>query len=158
MQTLTDMALVILQDELTITETSAENEAKPKQGPQSNFEIWGGGGGISDSILGGTRQFFLLNLYNFKNIGGARAPPAHPPTPPPPRAPTPRSLPFSLGFAIWRILQHITRRQRFICSKRDIHLLNGRYSFCEFLSEVELRGNAGTKRHCFSRGWGGVTS
>ena len=85
MQTLTDMALVILQDELTITETSAENEAKPKQGPRSNFEIWGGGGGgISDSILGGTRQFFLLNLYNFKNIGGARAPPAHPPPPPAP--------------------------------------------------------------------------
>ena len=45
MQTLTDMALVILQDELTITETSAENEVKPKQGPRSNFEIWGGGGG-----------------------------------------------------------------------------------------------------------------
>ena len=31
---------------------------------------------------GGTRHFFLLNLYNFKNIGGARAPPA--PNPPPP--------------------------------------------------------------------------
>ena len=30
----------------------------------------GGGGTISDSILGGTRHFFLLNLYNFKNIGG----------------------------------------------------------------------------------------
>ena len=29
-----------------------------------------GGGTISDSILGGTRHFFLLNLYNFKNIGG----------------------------------------------------------------------------------------
>ena len=32
----------------------------------------GGGGTISDSILrgGGTINFFLLNLYNFKNIGG----------------------------------------------------------------------------------------
>ena len=30
----------------------------------------GGGGTISDSILGGTRHFFLLTLYNFKNIGG----------------------------------------------------------------------------------------
>ena len=41
---------------------------------------WGGGGGggtISDSILGGgTRHFFLLNLYNFKNIGGGAH--AHP--------------------------------------------------------------------------------
>ena len=33
----------------------------------------GGGGTISDSILGGTRHFFLLNLYNFKNIGGGGA-------------------------------------------------------------------------------------
>ena len=42
----------------------------------------GGGGTISDSILGGTRHFFLLNLYNFKNIGGgARATPPCPPTP-----------------------------------------------------------------------------
>ena len=40
------------------------------QGPRSNFEIGGGGGGtISNSILGG-RHFFLLNLRNFKNIGG----------------------------------------------------------------------------------------
>ena len=30
----------------------------------------GRGGTISDSILGGTRHFFLLILYNFKNIGG----------------------------------------------------------------------------------------
>ena len=40
---------------------------------------WGGGGDtISASILvGGTRHFFLLILYNFKSIGeGARAPPA----------------------------------------------------------------------------------
>ena len=49
------------------------------QGPRSNFEIGGGGGGtISDSILGGTKHFFLLILYNFENIGGvgvgARAP------------------------------------------------------------------------------------
>ena len=36
-----------------------------------------GGGTINDSILGGgTKHFFLLILYNFQNIGGARAPPA----------------------------------------------------------------------------------
>ena len=27
-------------------------------------------GTISDSILGGTKHFFLLTLYKFKNIGG----------------------------------------------------------------------------------------
>ena len=55
-----------------------------KQGPRSNFEIGvggGGGGTISDSIFGGTRYFFFLNLYNFKNIGGGTCPPAPPPTP-----------------------------------------------------------------------------
>ena len=38
----------------------------------TGFEIWGGGGGgtISDSMLEGTRHFFLPILYNFKNIGG----------------------------------------------------------------------------------------
>ena len=48
---------------------------------------WGGGGGtISDLILGWHKtHIFLLILYNFKNIGGTRAP-----QPPPP--PTPRSL------------------------------------------------------------------
>ena len=36
----------------------------------------GGGGTISDSILGkGTKHFFLLILYNFKNIGGGTCPP-----------------------------------------------------------------------------------
>ena len=39
-----------------------------------------GGGTISDSILGGTRHFFLLNLYNFKNIGGGGT--CHSPLPP----------------------------------------------------------------------------
>ena len=38
-----------------------------------------GGGTISDSILGGTRHFFLLNLYNFKNIGGVTCPSPLPP-------------------------------------------------------------------------------
>ena len=40
------------------------------QGLRSNFKI-GEGGTISASILGGgggTRHFFLLTLYNFKNI------------------------------------------------------------------------------------------
>ena len=52
----------------------------------ASLRLGGGGGGrggtISDSILGGTRQFFLLSLYHFKNIGGgARAPPPCPLTP-----------------------------------------------------------------------------
>ena len=43
------------------------------QGPRSNFEIEGGGGG------GGKIHFFLLTLYNFKNIGDAYAPSPCPP-------------------------------------------------------------------------------
>ena len=41
-------------------------------------QLWDGGGTIIAPILGGTRHFFLLTLYNFENIGGggARAPPA----------------------------------------------------------------------------------
>ena len=55
------------------------------QGPRSNFEIGGGGGTISGSILGGgTKHIFLLILYNFKNIGA--------PLLPPPPFPTPRCL------------------------------------------------------------------
>ena len=46
-------------------------------------QYWGGGGG-------GTRHFFLLTLYNFKNIGRARAT-----SPPPP--PTSRSLGETAG-------------------------------------------------------------
>ena len=38
-------------------------------------------GTVSDSILGGTRHFFLLILYNFKNIGG-HVPPLAPPAAP----------------------------------------------------------------------------
>ena len=57
------------------------------QGPRRNFEIgWGGGGGagtVSGSILGGTRHFFLLNVYNSNDIGGH--------VPPPPLS-APRSL------------------------------------------------------------------
>ena len=46
----------------------------------------GGGGTVSDSILGGgTKHLFLLILYNFRNIGGHV-----PPLPPP--SPIPRSL------------------------------------------------------------------
>ena len=43
----------------------------------------GGGGTISDSILGGTKHFFLLILYSFKNIAGRGG--KH--VPPPPRTP-----------------------------------------------------------------------
>ena len=42
----------------------------------------GGGSTVSDSLLGGTRHFFLLALYNFKNIGGR----GHVPLPSPPPA------------------------------------------------------------------------
>ena len=42
------------------------------QRPRSNFEIGGGGG---------HKTFFLLILYNFKNIGRARAPPRGPQPP-----------------------------------------------------------------------------
>ena len=41
------------------------------QGPRSNFEVGGGGGGD-------TKHFFLLILYNFKNIGGRHVPPLPP--------------------------------------------------------------------------------
>ena len=37
------------------------------------------GGTISDSILEGTKHFFLLIIYNFKNIGGHVPPPPLPP-------------------------------------------------------------------------------
>ena len=51
------------------------------QEPWSNFEI--GGGGVHN-YWGGTRYFFLLNLYNFKNMGGrgGHVPPCPPPPPP----------------------------------------------------------------------------
>ena len=34
----------------------------------------GGGGTISESILGGHKKLFLTILYNFKNIGGGGTP------------------------------------------------------------------------------------
>ena len=57
------------------------------QGPRSNFEIGGGGGGapILTQYWRGTKHLFLLILYNFKNIGGGGG---HVP----PGPPTPRSL------------------------------------------------------------------
>ena len=41
---------------------------------------WGGGGAplMTQHWGGGTRHFFLLILYNFKNIGGGHVPPAPP--------------------------------------------------------------------------------
>ena len=54
------------------------------QGPRRNFEIGRGGGGASlvTQYRGGTSHFFLLILYNFKNIWGGGAC-AQPPPPPP---------------------------------------------------------------------------
>ena len=47
---------------------------------RATLRLGGGGweGTISDSILGGTEHFFLLILYNFKNIGGGHVPPPPP--------------------------------------------------------------------------------
>ena len=47
------------------------------QGPRSNFEIGGGGGTVSNSILEGegTTRLFLLTLYSSKNIEGHVPPP-----------------------------------------------------------------------------------
>ena len=77
-----------------------------KQGPRSNFEIGGGGGGgggrgrgiISDSILGAgdTKHFFLLILYNFKNIGGGGRGGGTCPPPPPPYSVVPVKILFSV--------------------------------------------------------------
>ena len=49
----------------------------------------GGGGTASDSILGGTRHFYLLTLYNFKHMGGGGGT-CHP------VPPAPRSLKFDV--------------------------------------------------------------
>ena len=51
---------------------------KPLPGTAEQLWDWGGGT-ISNSILGGTRHFFLLILYNCKNIRGHVLPP--PPNP-----------------------------------------------------------------------------
>ena len=51
---------------------------------------WGGGAPlVTQSWLGGTRHFFLLILYNFRNIGGSRAPRA-------PLSLSPHPAPWSL--------------------------------------------------------------
>ena len=53
------------------------SSAEDFSGAAEHLLDWGGGvgGTISDSILGGgTRHFFLLTFYNFKNIGGGRPP------------------------------------------------------------------------------------
>ena len=50
---------------------------RDSQGLRSNFEI-GGGGGLT-KYWGSKIHFFLLNLYNFKNIGGTHAPLCPPP-------------------------------------------------------------------------------
>ena len=52
-------------------------------------QLWGWGDTVRDSILSGIRHFFLLILYNFKNIAGGGVE-AHAPGPP-----APRSLPLA---------------------------------------------------------------
>ena len=44
--------------------------------PGTAEQLWDWGGGGMTEYWGDTIHFFLLTLYNFKNIGGARAPPA----------------------------------------------------------------------------------
>ena len=50
-------------------ESSYGLEIQSNQGPWSNFEI-GGGAPLVTQFGRGTRHFFLVNLYNFQNIGG----------------------------------------------------------------------------------------
>ena len=74
------------------------------QGPQNNFEIWGGGH-ISALILGSTRHFFLLTLKNF-NIGGGGAL-----APPPPFSAVPENTlktikDLSNALVIFRMQRH----------------------------------------------------
>ena len=59
------------------------------------------GGTISDSILGGTKHFFLLILYNFKNIGGGTCPP-FPLPPSPPYSAVPAQASFIQLRTIWK--------------------------------------------------------
>ena len=47
------------------------------QGPKRNFEIGGGAQSVTQ-YWGGTKHFFLLILYNYKNIGEVCAPPPPP--------------------------------------------------------------------------------
>ena len=59
-------------------------------------QFWDSGGTISASILGGggTKHFFLLTLYNFKNIGGRGT------CPPPPHSAVPENH-ILLQFYMW---------------------------------------------------------
>ena len=94
---------------------------------------------ISDSILGGTKHFFLLTLYNFNNIGrggggGARAPL-------PPNCSVPdyglRCLKYNLSwynFGLQRIMckprnynnytQHCAQLFKFSCTARKYYFSN----------------------------------
>ena len=50
-----------------------------REGPRCNFEIWRGGGGegkLETRYFGGSRHFFLLTFFNFKNTGGGHVSPA----------------------------------------------------------------------------------
>ena len=63
-----------------IKDVNVVNDTTIVQGPRSNFEIGGVGGGGAPLVTrywegggGGTRHLFLLTLYNSKNIGVAYA-------------------------------------------------------------------------------------
>ena len=70
------------------------------QGPRSDFEIGMGGGGGAPLVPqywgGGTRHFFLLTLFNFKNIGGGGTCP--------PATSTPRSPSWPISLHCSRVL------------------------------------------------------
>ena len=101
------------------------------QGPRSNFEMGGRGRGHHWwlNIGGGKKHFFLLVLYNFKNIGRARAP--QPPPPPYSAVPVFSSLyifrrvvsrPSDSVFE-WQILEGIsTLLKRHLFSDQDLNL------------------------------------
>ena len=124
------------------------------QGPRSNFEIgWGGGGEapLVPQYWGGTRHFFLLTLYNFRNIGRARAP----------QPPTPRSLlavaaasPAKIGFMSMiylMIISSIPSIRDFIYIIHYLHsntslncrcmfTLHGLHSICKSCDNLRVRG------------------
>ena len=89
-------------------------------------QYWGGGGG--------TRQFFLLTLYKFKNIGGVGVG-GHVP-PPPPLPPTPPSLTdmlhklllsVGIGCNFFNIIKNMYSKTR--CSIKLNSIITGTFNY-----------------------------